>query len=122
MPLLDSPSDSRRSTQVLYVLFSLLVLVAPFYYQDNLGGEGLGLPFNASIWLPTTMLIGSGIFVMLQRGVWMRPAFLALVLLLPALLIVAGFTTGIGRPAEWVVRLGVVVGACCFGSHCFSSI
>lgn len=114
MPLLDPPADPRRSTQVLFALFSLLVLVAPFYYQDNLGGEGLSLPFNATVWLPATLIMGAGVLTMLRRGVWIKPAFLGLILLLPALLLVAGFITGIQRPGEWAVRLGVVVGGVLF--------
>src|SRR6056300_1757219 len=110
MELVESSPHLRPRHRVLYTLFSLLFLVSGFYYQDNLGGEGLSLPFNAVIWVPVLLIIGGGILSMLRSGVWVRSRYLWLLLLFPFGIVLGGFLSGLERPGEWVVRLGVLVG------------
>ena len=110
MPLLDASPHLQARHRITYVIFTILFLIAPFYYQDNLGGEGLGLPFNAVIWIPVVCLIGVGLISLLQTGVWVKPRFLALIGLFPLLIVLGGFASGLERPGEWIVRIGVLVG------------
>ena len=86
MQLIESSSHLQMRHRVAYVLFTLLFLVAPFYYQDNVGGEGLSLPFNAVIWVPAVMLIGLGLSSLLATGYWVKSRFLWLIVLFPVLI------------------------------------
>ncbi|NRP94651.1 O-Antigen ligase [Marinobacterium sp. xm-g-59] len=110
MQLLGQDSDESRASKVLTILLSLLFLVAPFYYQDNLGGEGLNLPFNAVVWLPVLFIIAGAIFKIIESGEWVRPNYLWLILAMPIGLYLTGFVSGMDRPGEWLIRLGVVFG------------
>ena len=110
MELLESSRHLQPRHRVLYTLFSLLFLVSGFYYQDNLGGEGLSLPFNAVIWVPVLLIIGGGVLSMLRSGVWVRSRYIWLLLLFPFGIVLGGFLSGLERPGEWLVRLGVLVG------------
>ncbi|NVK00875.1 MAG: O-antigen ligase C-terminal domain-containing protein [Oceanospirillaceae bacterium] len=110
MPLLDASPHLQARHRVTYVIFTILFLIAPFYYQDNLGGEGLGLPFNAVIWIPVVCLIGVGLISLIQTGAWVKPSYLVLIGLFPLLIVLGGFASGLERPGEWIVRIGVLVG------------
>jgi len=110
MQLLGQDVHESRSSKVLTILLSLLFLVAPFYYQDNLGGEGLNLPFNAVVWLPVLFIIAGAIFKIIESGAWVRPNYLWLILAMPIGLYLTGFISGMDRPGEWLIRLGVVFG------------
>ena len=107
---LEPSNHLQPRHRVLFVLFSVLFLLAPFYYQDNLGGEGLSLPFNAVIWVPVVMLIGAGLWALLATGRWVKAPYLGLLLLFPAGVLLSGFVSGMERPGEWVIRLGVLCG------------
>lgn len=107
-------SAHPRSQRLFFATFVLLVLVAPFYYQPNLGGEGLFLPYNATIWMAGLLLTAGGILVMLNRSTLILPRHGGLLLLFPAGLVLGAFLTGIERPAEWLIRLGVIVGGMLF--------
>ena len=98
MQLLGQDSDESRASKVLTILLSLLFLVAPFYYQDNLGGEGLNLPFNAVVWLPVLFIIAAAIFKIIESGEWVRPSYLWLILAMPIGLYLTGFVSGMDRP------------------------
>lgn len=100
--------------RILYTLFSLLFLLSCFYYQDNLGGEGLSLPFNAVVWMPVLAIIGGGVLAMLRTGVWVKARYMALISLFPLGIVLGGFLSGLERPGEWVVRLAVLVGGMLF--------
>ena len=110
MQLLGQDLYESRSSKVLTILLSLLFLVAPFYYQDNLGGEGLNLPFNAVVWLPVLFIIAGATYKIIDSGSWVRPNYLWLILAMPIGLYLTGFVSGMERPGEWLIRLGVVFG------------
>lgn len=112
MQLLER-TELTREQRVFFITFGLLVL-APFYYQDNLGGEGLNLPFNAAIWIAGLLCTAAGMLAMLNRQTFILPRHTLLILLFPAGLIAGGFITGIDNPSEWMIRLGVISGGILF--------
>jgi len=113
MPLLEQTALTREQ-RVFFIAFTALALIAPFYYQPNLGGEGLMLPYNAGIWTAALLTMAAGLFSMLNRETFVRPRHIGLLMLFPAGLVLGGFLTGIERPAEWMIRLGVIVGGMLF--------
>jgi len=106
----NSPPRQSAQLRVTYVLFTLTFLVAPFYHKDNLGGEGLGIPFNAVIWSPALMLAGVGLLALLSTRYWVKPRYILLIVLFPLLITSGAFASGLERPGEWVIRLGVLIG------------
>ncbi|MBR9885446.1 MAG: O-antigen ligase family protein, partial [Oceanospirillales bacterium] len=113
MPLLEQTALTREQ-RVFFITFTLLVLIAPFYYQPNLGGEGMMLPYNASTWAAVLLTMSAGLLAMLKRETWVKPRHIGLLMLFPAGLVLGGFLTGIERPSEWLIRLGVIVGGMLF--------
>ncbi len=113
MPLLERTAHTRAQ-RTFFLSFFLLVLIAPFYYQPNLGGEGLMLPYSASIWIAGLLTMAAGLLAMLSRATLIIPRHSWLLMLFPAGLVLGGFLTGIERPSEWLVRLGVIVGGILF--------
>lgn len=110
MQVYQVDEQESRAAKVLALLFVVLLLVAPFYYQDNLGGEGLNLPFNSVVWIPAVWVIAGAMFNVVQSGVYVRPRFLWFVLAMPLGLWLTGILSGMDRPSEWLIRLGVVFG------------
>lgn len=110
MELIERSPHLQAHHRVSYLLFTLLFLVAPFYYQDNLGGEGLGLPFNAVVWLPVVALVATGMLTLIRTNLWIQPRYLSLIGLFPLLIVLGGFASGLERPGEWIVRVGVLAG------------
>ncbi|WP_432694893.1 Wzy polymerase domain-containing protein [Marinobacterium sp. YM272] len=90
------------------------MLFAPLYYQPNLGGEGLFLPYNASIWTAALLVLAPGLLSLFSRDRVVIPRHTWLIMLFPAGLILGGFLTGIDRPSEWLIRLGVISGGMLF--------
>ncbi len=113
MPTLERTAGTRDQ-RVFFFTFTLLVLVAPFYYQPNMGGEGLFLPYNASIWIAALLVLAPGIFTLMNNHQVVIPRHTWLLMLFPAGLILGGFLTGIDRPSEWLIRLGVIGGGMLF--------
>ncbi|SEF76575.1 PglL family O-oligosaccharyltransferase [Marinobacterium lutimaris] len=113
MPTLERTAGTRDQ-RVFFITFTLLALVAPFYYQPNLGGEGLFLPYNASIWMAGLLVIASGIMTLMNSDKVVVPRHTWMLMLFPAGIILGGFLTGIDRPSEWLIRLGVIGGGMLF--------
>lgn len=113
MPTLERTAGTRDQ-RVFFITFTLLALVAPFYYQPNMGGEGLFLPYNASIWIAGLLILAPGILTLMNSNRVVIPRHTWLLMLFPAGLILGGFLTGIDRPSEWLIRLGVIAGGMLF--------
>ncbi|GGO75893.1 ligase [Marinobacterium nitratireducens] len=107
---LERNPELERSHKLFFLLFGLLFLAAPLYYQQNLGGEGLYLPYNASTWSAALLLIGAGWLYVFRRGTLDMPRYWPALAALPAGLVISGFVTGVANPTEWLIRLGYVLG------------
>ncbi|UTW13288.1 PglL family O-oligosaccharyltransferase [Marinobacterium rhizophilum] len=107
---LERDPSLQRPQRLFFMLFSLLALVAPLYYQQNLGGEGLYLPYNASTWIAALLLTAAGLLLAMRRHSLVTPNYGLALCALPAGLLISGFVTGIGNPSEWLLRLGYVLG------------
>ncbi|MFC6673555.1 PglL family O-oligosaccharyltransferase [Marinobacterium aestuariivivens] len=107
---LERDPELLRSQKLFFLLFGLLFLAAPLYYQQNLGGEGLYLPYNASTWSAALLLTGAGWLLALRHGELGLPQYWPGLAALPAGFVISGFVTGIDNPTEWLIRLGYVLG------------
>lgn len=83
-------------------LLAILFLPASLYYQPNLGGEGLSIPFNSTVWIAASLAITAGCLMMLKQK---RVAYPSLWLLaMPASIVISGFIVDSFLPIEWLFR------------------
>ncbi len=108
---LEKDPSLQAPQKLFFLLFGLLFLVAPFYYQPNLGGEGLYLPFNNTLWIVASWIIASGFFIMLRTDQLILPAHWLALSMLPLGALVSGFMTENTNPTEWAMRIMVLVGS-----------
>jgi len=111
---LEKDPSLQKPQKVFFVMFGLLFLIAPFYYQPNLGGEGLNIPHNSSLWIVASWIIAAASFLICRSGKIILPRYWFPLALLPLGAIVTSFIADNNNPAEWVVRLSVIFGGYIF--------
>jgi O-antigen polymerase len=97
----------NRSYTLLYFLLGLVFLIAPFISAPNIGGTGLRLPFNTSIWVTFPWLIYLGLFTVLNKkeivlpkgGLFFVPFLIAI--------IVVGYSNN-SEPVAWLFRQATI--------------
>lgn len=63
------------NNKLAWAAFGLLFLFAVHYFQNNLGGYGLQLSFNNTVWMAALLVISVGIFQGVNRGQWQLPGY-----------------------------------------------
>ncbi len=106
--------SSPLKTTLATLLFALIFLVAPFYYHDNIGGTGLNLPGNITVWLAVSVFIWFAVNKVLKQKSITFPKNISLVLAFPILATVSGFVSGVSEPLDWAFRLLFVWGGVLF--------
>ncbi len=104
----------EKPQKVFFVLFGILFLLAPFYYQSNLGGEGLFIPHNSTIWIVATWVISAACFIIYRTGEITLPRYWFGLALMPIGAWVTSFIADNNNPTEWLVRLSVITGGYLF--------
>ena len=111
----SSVTGSRISTQQAgLALIALLFLPASFFFQPNLGGEGLSISHNITVWVTAVLIISTATLLLLKQQAISYPAIWLALLAFPASLILLGFTVENFRPTEWVIRQCFVLGGFLF--------
>ncbi len=103
-PVLTPSLSQQRFSRVFFVLFGILFLLAPIYYQDNPGGEGLFLPFNNTVWLAATFLISLGLLKFGYSGTFMVPKMTAVILFFLTVTTLVGAIGTVSTPTSWMFR------------------
>jgi len=85
-------------------LLAILFLPASFYFQPNLGGEGLSIPFNSTVWIAASLVIACGGLMMLKQNTVTYPALPVWLLAMPVSIIISGFVVDNFLPIEWLFR------------------
>jgi O-antigen polymerase len=93
---------------------AVLFLVAPFYYHPNIGGEGLRIPNNITVWMMATIIIGYSLHLVLKRPTFVIPKYFAYIAAFPILITLSGFVTGVEQPLTWLFRLLFIWGGLAF--------
>lgn len=107
---LEKDPSLQKPQQIFFLLFGLLFLIAPFYYQPNMGGEGLSLPYNSSIWIVACWIIAAASFIVQRTSTLILPKHWLGLAMLPIGAIFTGLIAENNNPTEWIVRLCVIVG------------
>jgi O-antigen ligase len=87
------------------VMLAVLFLIAPFYYHPNIGGEGLRIPNNITVWMVAAIIIWYSIHLVLKRPTFVLPKYFAYIAAFPILITLSGFVTGVEQPLKWLFRL-----------------
>lgn len=98
--------------QVWFSLWALLFIIAPLYSQANLGGTGLDLTFNISIWIAALWLILAMFFNMQSQLV--IPKYFILFCVFPLYLIVINTTWDTTITDAFIFRLLFIVAGLLF--------
>ncbi|WP_432473876.1 Wzy polymerase domain-containing protein [Amphritea sp. HPY] len=86
------------------ILLAVLFLPASLFFQPNLGGEGLSITFNSTVWITASLIICCATFAMLKLGSIEYPTALLALLAMPVGIIASGFIVENFLPVEWVFR------------------
>ncbi|RDE24228.1 hypothetical protein DV711_01115 [Motiliproteus coralliicola] len=101
---LADPVSEQRFNRALFVLFSILFLLAPLYYQHNLGGEGLFLPFNNTVWIAAVFVIAMGLLKLGYSGLVRIPKMTAAILFFLTVTTLVGAIGTVSEPTSWMFR------------------
>lgn len=101
---LADPVSEQRFNRALFVLFSVLFLLAPLYYQHNTGGEGLFLPFNNTVWIAAAFIIAIGLLKLGYSGLVRIPKMSAAILFFLTVTTLVGAIGTVSEPTSWMFR------------------
>lgn len=96
------------------IILAIVFLIAPFYYHDNIGGTGLNLPTNITVWASVSVFIWLAVKKVLQQSELLLPHSVMLLLAFPVLATISGFISGVAEPIEWAFRLLFIWGGVFF--------
>lgn len=111
---LERDSSLKKPQRLFFILFGILFLIAPFYYQPNLGGEGLFIPHNSSLWIVASWIIATASFLIYKNQVIVLPRYWLGLALLPIGALITGYIAENNNPTEWIVRISVIIGGYLF--------
>lgn len=83
---------------------AFIFLICSLYFQQNIGGEGLFLPYNTAIWTGTALTITLGIITALKHGKFAFSRYWPGLLAFPLCVIVSGYISETLTPIEWLFR------------------
>lgn len=96
------------------IMLALLFLLAPLYYHPNLGGEGLRLPNNSTIWLVALAFIAYSLNKVIKSETFQLPRYFVFIAAFPILVILSGFLAGVEQPLKWLFRVLFILGGLAF--------
>lgn len=111
---LEQDSSLKKPQRLFFVLFGFLFLLAPFYYQPNLGGEGLYIPHNSTLWIVASWIIASASFLIYKNQEIILPKYWLGLALLPLGALFTGFVADNNNPTEWIIRITAIIGGYLF--------
>jgi O-antigen ligase len=96
------------------IMLAVLFLLAPFYYHFNIGGEGLRVPNNITVWIVATTIIWYSFYRVLKWQSFVIPKYFIYIAAFPILITLSGFVTGVEQPLKWLFRLLFIWGGLAF--------
>ncbi len=95
-------------------LLGILFLPATLFFQPNLGGEGMSISHNISVWIAAVMVISSATLLMLREKHFSYPALWLAMAALPIGMIILGFIVDNFLPTKWLFRQLYIFGGFLF--------
>ncbi len=87
------------------IMLAVLFLVAPFVYFPNIGGTGLRIPNNITVWLVVNCIAWYSLYLIAKRQQLAKPKYFSFIIAFPVLATVSGFISDVANPVEWFFRL-----------------
>lgn len=111
---MTSPAKKTLQWTPSEIMLAVLFLLAPLYYHPNLGGEGLRIPHNITIWLVATIFIAYTFHKILKAREYVIPKYFWMIAAFPVLATLSGFIAGVEQPLKWLFRLLFIWGGLAF--------
>ncbi len=96
------------------IMLAVLFLLAPLYYHPNLGGAGLRIPHNSTIWLVALVFITFSLNKVIKAESFQLPRYFGYLAAFPLLVILSGFLAGVEQPLSWLFRILFILGGFAF--------
>lgn len=111
-------SDSRPSFWSRWtpaeIMLAVLFILAPLYYHPNLGGEGLRIPNNSTIWLVALIFIAYSLNKVIKSETFQLPRYFLYIAAFPILVTLSSFIAGVEQPLAWLFRILFILGGLAF--------
>lgn len=111
---MTSPAKKYLQWTPPEIMLAILFLLAPLYYHPNLGGEGLRIPHNITIWLVATIFIAYSFHKIFKARQYAIPKYFWMIAAFPVLATLSGFIAGVEQPLKWLFRLLFIWGGLAF--------
>lgn len=95
-------------------MLAILLLIAPFYFHTNLGGTGLRLPNNITVWSIASLIAFYSLYLFTTRKTFYAPRYFLFIVAFPVILLVSGILSGIEIIEAWAFRLLFIWGGLLF--------
>lgn len=96
------------------IMLAVLFLLAPLYYHPNLGGAGMRIPHNSTIWLVALVFITFSLNKVIKSDSFQLPRYFRYLAAFPILVILSGFLAGVEQPLSWLFRVLFILGGFAF--------
>lgn len=104
----EKNSNWLVSTLPITIMMGILFLLAPFYYFPNIGGGGLRIPNNITIWMVIILIISYSLLKIITINQIVLPKQFKFLVMAPVLITLSGFISGVSEPTDWLFRMIVV--------------
>lgn len=96
------------------IMLAVLFLAAPFYYHPNVGGLGVHVPNNITVWMIAIAIIWYSFYLIFKQQIIVVPGYVGFIITFPILITLSSFVTGIEQPLHWLFRLLFIWGGLAF--------
>jgi len=103
-----------RPQQTGLWLLGILFLPAALFFQPNLGGEGMSISHNITVWIAAVLVISCATLLMLRDKLFSYPKLWLPMAALPISMIILGFIVANFLPTEWLFRQLYILGGFLF--------
>lgn len=92
----------------------LLLIICPLYYHLNVGGFGLSIPNNSTIWIAAVAFIFLSLNKSISLDTFLVPNKFLLISAFPIIVTISSIITGAENPLAWLFRLLFIWGGLLF--------
>ena len=109
-----NPLSKIKPQQAGLWLLGFLFLPATLFFQPNLGGEGMSISHNITLWIAAIFVISGATLLMLQTKRFSYTTYWLPMAALPISIIILGFIVDNFLPTEWLFRQLYIFGGFLF--------
>lgn len=106
--------SQMKPQQLGLILLGLLFLPATLFFQPNLGGEGMSISHNITVWIAAVLIITAATLTMLKSKQFSYPTAWLAMAALPISIIMLGFIVDSFLPTQWLFRQLYILGGFLF--------